>query len=101
MQLEMLLTQVAEARPDAVFVTSAEVAQLYRTGTSALAWPGQIVCRNYSDGERQIALPVPEGSRPTEALDLRTGSEAGIVEVDSSPALLAPEGDFLVTLEDA
>ena len=101
LQLEMLLIEIAECRPEAVFVTSAEIAQLCRHGVSALAWSGEIVCRNYTDEERAIELPVPEGMRPAEAFDLRTGNEVGIMAVDGKPALLAPVGDFLVRPDDA
>jgi len=98
LQLELLLIGIAESYPDAVYLTSAEIGQLHRTGVSALAWPDEIVCRNYTRETRSIALPLPEGREIVSAVDLPSGEEVTVGEEDGSPMLVAPEGDFAVRL---
>jgi hypothetical protein len=98
MQLEQLLVAIAETAPDAAYLTSAEIAQLYDTGVSALAWPGEVVCRNYTGEQQLVALPLESGQRPTEARDLRTDAEAEIVEQDDRLQLRVPDGDFVVAV---
>jgi hypothetical protein len=98
MQLDQLFIAIEESAPDAIYLTSAEIAQLYETGTSALAWPGEIVCRNYTGEEQAIALPLEDGQRATEARDLRTDAEVKIIEQDGCLQLRVPDGDFAVAV---
>ncbi len=102
LQLELLLQAIADYYPEAVFVTSAEIGQLHRSGVSALVWPEEIVCRNYTPQERAIPLPVPEGRKPAGAVDLRSGADVRLDEgPDGGVVLVAPEGDFSVPLASA
>jgi len=98
MQLEQLFLAIEESGPEATYLTSAEIAQLYETGTSALAWPGEIVCRNYTGEQQAIALPLEDGQRATEARDLRTDAEVEIIEQAGCLQLRVPDGDFAVAV---
>jgi hypothetical protein len=98
MQLEQLLVAIAESAPDTAYLTSTEIAQLYKTGTSALAWPGEVVCRNYTGEEQLISLPLESGQHPIEARDLRTDAEVEVVEQARRLQLRVPDGDFAVAV---
>mgnify|MGYP001386926983 CR=1 FL=1 len=56
--LEEFLARICEK--GAVFLTEVEALSLQLTGISAIAWPGEIVVRNYSDEDRMVKLDLTE-----------------------------------------
>ena len=86
--LDELLGRLIAEHPDMVFMTSWEVAQLCRVGTSAARYGESWVLRNYGAAEAAIAA---HASGP--AVDLRSGREFAPVEAG---AYRLPPGDYKV-----
>jgi len=57
--LEQLLERMGKEHPDAVYLTSWEVAQLCRFGTSAARFADTWILRNYTETEQRVATGTP------------------------------------------
>ncbi|NOX55857.1 MAG: hypothetical protein GXP27_15725 [Planctomycetes bacterium] len=75
-----------------------ELAQLCRTGTSAVRYGEQIICRNYMSGARRLTVPLHDREMPREAYDLRTEKTFRPGVEGGSLALEVPPGDFAIQL---
>ena len=90
--LDDLLARFETEHPDAVYMTSWEVAQLCRTATSAARYGDQWVLRNYGSDAATVAVPEPVGAS---AVDLRTGDRFGPPGPEPGVYRLPP-GDYSV-----
>ena len=97
-QLEQLLATITQKQPDAVFLTSDEVGQLYRTGTSALRLGHEVVCRNYSGGRRHFTLPLSEDEYPECLRNLRTELEIPTHPSDGGVTFKVGDGEYVLHL---
>ncbi|MBT4814257.1 MAG: hypothetical protein HON70_01085 [Lentisphaerae bacterium] len=90
--LDELLGRFEEEHPDVVYLTSWEVAQLCRSGTSAARFGATWILRNYTDQPQAVAAGATTG---VPAVDLRTG--ARIDPNEEAGTYLLPPGDYDVS----
>lgn len=90
--LDQLLGCLGSEYPDVVYLTSWEVAQLCRFGTSAARFDDTWVLRNYT-AEPQRVVTGADLTKP--AIDLRTGNAADPVDEEAGTYVLEP-GDHMV-----
>jgi hypothetical protein len=95
-QLGRLLSRIAKEHPDAVYLTSTEVGQLYRTGTSVLRQAQRITCRNYTQTEQVVQLPDPGAAARYVARHLRSGSEIRCRGEGAAISFRAPPGEYAI-----
>ena len=95
-QTERLLTTISKEHPDAVYLTSAEVGQLYRMGASVLRQGQRITCRNYTETETTIEAPNPGTAAKYIARNLRTDARIACDCDDQTIRFLAPVGEYAI-----
>lgn len=100
-QLERLLSALTKEHPDLVFLTSWEVGQLYRKGWSCVRYGSDLICRNYSDTECEMTWPFEVTGSVSEAFSLPDGPTCAAGVEDGRVTLTAPEGDYLIRVEDS
>lgn len=84
--------------PDVYFLTSWEVAQMYRQGASVQLLGDHAICRNWTDQEAAVAQILPEGRRPGE-LHVLTGCQLPAIEMDGDRMrVIMPPGDYMINL---
>jgi len=90
--LDELLGRLGHEHPDVVYLTSWEVAQLCRFGTSSARFADRWVLRNYTPKPQRVAT----GSDSIEpAVELRTGNAVDPVTEEAGTYVLPP-GNYLV-----
>jgi hypothetical protein len=97
-QLERLLGTLAQEHPDAVYLTSYEVGQLYRRGTSVLQFGDQVVCRNYSERSHELVVALPEGKQFECLRNLRTDVEIPVQLCEKGVTFEVGDGDYVLEL---
>lgn len=93
---------VLNGNPDfeAIYMASWEVAQLTTTGVSAAIYGSEIICRNLSDGKREISAPVPAGAKVTDVVDLRTERHVAFLPSDGGIRFNAGPGNYSVKMKE-
>ena len=94
-QAERLLARLSKEHPDVVYLTSAEVGQLYLSGTSVLRQGDRVTCRNYTGGEAEITFENP-GMPGACARNLRTDAEVACECDVRTIRFTAPEGEYSI-----
>ena len=90
--LDELLGRLNKTHPDVVYLTSWEVAQLCRLGTSVAKFAHRCVLRNYTD-QTQRVVTGDDLAKPV--FNLRTGATIDPVNEQAGTYVLPP-GDYLV-----
>jgi len=85
--LDELLTRLGREHPDVVYLTSWEVAQLCRSGTSVAQFSDTWILRNYTDGPQRVATGVLLAGP---AVDLRAGTVCDPVNEQAGTYTLPP-----------
>jgi hypothetical protein len=62
-RLDDLLRKIKDQRPDVVFLTDQELAQIYNRGYSVRQFGEQIVIRNFTGEKRTVDVNIPEETR--------------------------------------
>jgi len=95
-QTERLLAGISKEHPDAVYLTGAEVRQLYDSGTSVLRQGSRITCRNYTGEPAEIRLANPHTAKGYRARNLRTDEEIVCDADEDTVRFTAPEGEYSI-----
>jgi len=90
--LDELLARIAREHPDAVYLTSWEVAQLCRFGVSAARFADNWVLRNYTTEAQHVAMGA---NLESPAVNLRTEATCQPANEGAGTYVLEP-GDYLV-----
>lgn len=64
--LDDLLRKIERVRPDVVYLTDSELAQLFELGYSVRTFGNMIVIRNFSDEQKTVHVDVPVGMKAIE-----------------------------------
>ncbi len=98
-QAEWFFDKLTSGHPDLYFLTSWEVAQMYRRGASIELFGDHAIVRNWTDAETSVSEQLPEGVEPG-ALHVLTGGRLPAIEFDGGAmtAFVAP-GDYLIELD--
>ncbi|NOZ24362.1 MAG: hypothetical protein GXP25_25065 [Planctomycetes bacterium] len=100
-QIERYFAAVQKEHPDAVYLTSWEVAQLITTGTSSATYGNKIICRNFTDGRQEIQTSVPDGDVVEDVVALPGGESADYSCGDDGSVRFAAEpGSYSVLLKE-
>lgn len=90
--LDELLGRLGREHPDVVYLTSWEVAQLCRFGTSVARFADTWTLRNYTDATQRVTT---DAALTGPAVNLRTGTACDPVDEEAGAYLLAP-GEYVV-----
>jgi len=98
-QFERYLATVAKEHPDAVYMSSWEVAQLHATGMSTARYGREAICRNLTDRKQDIITPVLGDVRVRDVVDLQTQKAVAFSRTDDGGVCFkAAQGNYAVKL---
>ena len=69
-QFEQFLHSVQTDHPEAVYLCSDEVMQLWTGGTSCAGYGDDLICRNWTGGRRELTADVLDGRTVAEVVDI-------------------------------
>ena len=100
-QIERYFATVQKEHPDAVYLTSWEVAQLITTGTSSARYGKEIICRNFTGDRQEVQTPVPNGDMVEGVVALPSRASVGYsVGDDGLVRFAAAPGSYSVSLKE-
>ncbi len=97
-QATWLYDVLTSQHPDIYFMTSWEVAQMYRNGASVEVFGDHAVVRNWTASEQTVSEALPEGVAPGAAHVLTSGAVAGVEFDEGRVGVTVAPGDYLVEL---
>lgn len=97
-QAAWLYDRLTSEHPDLHFLTSWEVAQMYRDGASIELFGDHAVVRNWTDAEATVSEHLPHGVTPGVEHVLTGGKVAGIEFEDGRVSVTVAPGDYLIEL---
>ena len=97
-QFAWLLERLLAEHPDMVFLTSWEVAQLYRDGWSTEFFGDTVLVRNWSGQEQAVEFTLPPGKSARWAADIRTDSALPLDVAQTTARVFMPDGECVVQL---
>ena len=94
--LDRFLGELLAKHPEMVCMGLYEVAQLYRTGSSAVRYGKDIVCRNYGGKRCLLRVSLRNSEAPEVVLDLRTENVIPHDIENGQLVFECEEGDYVV-----
>ncbi|MFO7948428.1 MAG: hypothetical protein R6V19_16620 [Armatimonadota bacterium] len=95
------LEKLVNEHPDLYFLTSWEVAQMYRQGASIQLLGDHAVARNWTEDEAQVTETLPDELEPGE-LHVLTGTQLAAIEChDREMTVTMAPGDYMIELHES
>lgn len=97
-QAEYLYGELTLRHPDLHFLTTWEVAQMYRQGGSIEVFGDHAIARNWTDGELRVSEELVAGVMPGASSVLTDGGVVDIDFIDGQMAVIMLPGDYRIEL---
>lgn len=98
-ELSRYFDTITTAHPDAAFLTTSEIAQIFQRGTSTVRFGNNIICRNYTRKMARIEVILPIEREVGVIYNLR--SETIVAHEQMHADMIGfnvPDGDFCIVL---
>ena len=97
-RLDDLLRKIKDQRPDVVFLTDGELAQIYNRGYSVRQFGEQIVIRNFTGENRTVDVNIPEETRIGEIYFFPQQEMTAEVPPTDNPLVVPPHSTCIIRM---
>jgi len=94
LQLRELLSAIQSEHPEALYLTTAEIGQIYRTGSSTITLGDKVICRNFVRKEIKFKIDLPKGKKVHSIRNLETDSGVKFEISNGSVIFKVDEGNY-------